>query len=93
MDYWKAHDPIKLIEEKLFAGRLLDEATKAALVQEIESEIASAFEFAQNSPFPEVGDWSAWNLPTASPLADKLLTDLASAEFDHSQADHIPAPY
>jgi TPP-dependent pyruvate/acetoin dehydrogenase alpha subunit len=93
MEFWKAHDSIKLVEEQLFANKLLDEAGKAALVQEIDREIAAAFDFAKSSPFPEIEDWTACNLEWASPLADKYLSDSTGAEFNQYQTDHIPAPY
>ena len=93
MEFWKAHDPIQLLEEKLMKRAWLTESEKLAMLAEINNEIAAAFEFAKTSPFPEAADWDSYNVASASPLADKLLTDISAAEFNQYQADHIPAPY
>ncbi len=93
LEFWKANCPIKLLEEQMFAADLLTEADKTATIKEIDDEIADAFTFAKESPFPDNTDWQILNYATATPLADKLLYETKSWEFDQDQADTIPGPY
>jgi pyruvate dehydrogenase E1 component alpha subunit len=93
LEFWKANDPILLLEEAMRAAGRFDEAKKAAVVKEIDQEIAEAFTFAKNSPFPGAIDWQLANYDLTSPLADRLLKDVESAVFNHAQKDTIPAPY
>lgn len=93
LEFWKQNDPVVLLEEPMRAAGLLDDAQKTALVQEIDHEIADAFAFAKNSPFPSDVDWHPANYDPTSPLADRLLQDVESAVFNHAQKDTIPAPY
>ena len=93
LEFWKANDPILLLEEAMRADGLLDDAKKAAVVKEIDHEIDEAFAFAKSSPFPGELDWLLANYDPTSPLADRLLQDVESAVFDHKQKDTIPAPY
>lgn len=93
MDFWKLHDPVKILEAKLFVQSLLDENRKEAIVKEIDSEIADAFEFAKESKFPEITDWTSGNYHNQTPQADALLGEVSSSKFDQDQKDHVPAPY
>jgi TPP-dependent pyruvate/acetoin dehydrogenase alpha subunit len=93
LEFWKQNDPILLLEEPMRAAGLLDDAKKAAVVKEIDHEIAEAFAFAKASPFPREVDWLLANYDPTSPLADRLLQDVESAVFNHAQKDTIPAPY
>jgi TPP-dependent pyruvate/acetoin dehydrogenase alpha subunit len=91
--FWKSIDPITLLEEKLFGKSILDAKKKDAIVSEIMVEIKDAFKFAKESPFPTVGDWDACNSHQQTPLADALLSEFTSSDFDRHQSDHVPAPY
>ena len=52
---WKRKDPILLFEEKLLTERMLDKLAIKHMEDEIQAEIRTAFDFAENSPFPEPG--------------------------------------
>ena len=52
---WKGKDPIPRFEEKLITERILDTFTVKHMEDEIQAEIQKAFDFAENSPFPEPG--------------------------------------
>ena len=62
-----------------------------------DAEIADAFEFAKSSPFPVPERWDEVNFAHATPVADRLLTDVEATQnaviFDGDQADAIPKPY
>ncbi|HZP95134.1 MAG TPA: thiamine pyrophosphate-dependent dehydrogenase E1 component subunit alpha [Candidatus Limnocylindria bacterium] len=92
-DFWKENDPIVLLEEKLRAASLLSDAQRRDTEKEIQLEIADAFSFAKSSPFPRLTDWTSMNLSAATPMADRLLSDLEAGDFDHDQPDLIPGPY
>jgi len=64
---------------------LLDSASKARALDEIDAEIAEAFHFAKASPFPKAGDWASANWSSGSPLADRLLSDIDTFIFDENQ--------
>ncbi len=93
MAFWKLHDPIKLLEEKLESSLLLNSDLKRTIVNEIQAEIADSFKFAKESNFPDILDWTTVNSHAQSPLADALLREFSSAEFNQNQMDHIPGPY
>jgi TPP-dependent pyruvate/acetoin dehydrogenase alpha subunit len=93
MAFWKQHDPIKLLEEKLVGGSKFNNKLKEEIVSEIQAEISDAFKFAKESNWPEISDWTAVNSHAQTPLADALLREFTSAEFDQNQMDHIPGPY
>jgi TPP-dependent pyruvate/acetoin dehydrogenase alpha subunit len=90
---WRDNCPILLLEEQLYDRGLLTADGKNAMVAEIDAEIAEAFDFAKNSPFPHSADWPELNLGSATPMADKLLQDVESRPFDQNQAITIPGPY
>ena len=92
-EFWKANCPILLLEEQMAAGGLLLPGAKEAIINEIDAEIADAFSFAKSSPFPGQADWHDLNYSTSSPMADRLLADVESAEFDQNQDMTIPRPY
>jgi TPP-dependent pyruvate/acetoin dehydrogenase alpha subunit len=83
---WKENCPIALLEEAMAAEGLLTDAHKAALLKEIDAEIAEAFRFAKSSPFPKAGDWEAMNYAGSTPVADALLADIDVKTFDAHQA-------
>lgn len=83
---WKENCPIALLEEAMTAGGLLAEASRAALLKEIDAEIAEAFRFAKSSPFPKARDWLAMNYASSSPVAEGLLEDIDVEAFDANQA-------
>ena len=93
LEFWKTNCPIALLEEQMVACGLLTPMIKAAIVDEIDDEIADAFKFAKSSPFPSDTNWTRLNYSTVSPLADKLLHETQLGEFDQDQADTIPQPY
>lgn len=93
LEFWKANDPIALLEEQMRPAGLLTEASNAQLAAEVDQEIADAFAFAKSSAFPTEPDWEAINFDPTSPLADRLLSDVEAGVFDHAQKDAIPGPY
>jgi len=93
IEFWKANCPIALLEEAMFAGSLLDARGKSKIISGIDSEIAEAFRFAKDSPFPDPALWDTLNSSDATPLADRILYDTQMGEFDESQAETIPGPY
>jgi hypothetical protein len=64
---------------------LLADAEKGRLFREIEAEVAESFRFAKASPFPAAPDWSALNLASATPEADRLLAEIDLHGFDAHQ--------
>lgn len=94
INFWKNNCPILLLEEEMFKNNILTLETKKELLSVINNEIAGAFEFAKNNPFPDAVDWESQNYSGESPLADKLLRDGAELwKFDQNQAETIPEPY
>jgi pyruvate dehydrogenase E1 component alpha subunit len=93
LEFWKANCPIVLLEEQMAASGLLVPGAKEEIISAIDAEIADAFSFAKGSPFPGSSDWHDLNYSTSSPLADRLLVDVESAEFDQNQEMTIPRPY
>ncbi|GIW78856.1 MAG: acetoin dehydrogenase [Gemmatales bacterium] len=93
IEFWKRNCPIALLERQLFDQGVLSQADKEKMSAEIDEEIADAFAFAKASPFPEDADWRRLNLSPSTPLADRLLKDDASAQFDQNQQYAIPGPY
>jgi hypothetical protein len=72
---------------------MLTPDTKAAIVEDVDSEIQDAFECAKAGPFPEAADWEELNYSNSTPLADRLLVDSRAGVFDQGQADATPKPY
>jgi len=93
MEFWKRNCPIDLLEEKLRAADYLTDEAKALMESEIAAEIAANFAFAKQSPFPGPIDWEDANWTFASPLADKLLTEVEGNVFDPHQAEARLGPY
>jgi hypothetical protein len=60
---------------------------------EIAAEIADCFAFAKNSPFPSEANWHSRNFSNSTPVADALLADEESADFNPSQGEAKLAPY
>ena len=50
---WKQKDPIPRLEEKLLNERMLNRQEVKNMEDEIQAEIQAAFDFAENSPYPE----------------------------------------
>lgn len=86
LETWKMNCPIDLLGAAMAEGNLLSNQKKAALTREIEAEIAEAFRFAKNSPFPGAGDWGTMNRSRSSPTADALLAEVDVRAFDAGQA-------
>ena len=94
LEFWKKNCPVLLMEERLFAENILTEESKKAMLGEIDDEIAEAFIFAKNSPFPGDADWESQNYCPDTPVADRLLVDHTQLrQFDHGQAETMPEPY
>jgi pyruvate dehydrogenase E1 component alpha subunit len=93
VQFWKDRCPVALMGRALRAAGLLDDATHAEYVRQIDDEIAEAFAFAKRSPFPGGAHWQAWNYSTQTPAADRLLKDVEAGRFDQYQADAVPGPY
>lgn len=93
LEFWKSNCPIDLIEEQMIQSGLLRAAEKEDLIGRIDKEIEEAFSFAKKSPFPGAVDWGPLNYSNASPMADKLLQDLESRDFNPNQAEAKLAPY
>jgi len=93
IDYWRKHCPIAHLEKLLIEAKLLDAATKAKMIGEIETEISSALTFARNSPFPAPDAYLDKNLSLSSPVADRLLKEGDFESFDGYQPDALLAPY
>jgi len=53
---WKARDPIAASQARLLAAGATTEADLDRMRQEIAVEIAAAFDFAEQSPFPDAGE-------------------------------------
>ncbi|WP_109479226.1 thiamine pyrophosphate-dependent dehydrogenase E1 component subunit alpha [Paraburkholderia sp. C35] len=56
IDAWGARDPIAIYEQQLLEHGLIDTATVEAMRKDVEAEIASGLEFAQDSPAPDIDD-------------------------------------
>jgi len=93
LEFWKSNCPIVLVEEQMLQNGLLTASEKQELIDRIDKEIEEAFSFAKKSPFPGAVDWGPLNYSNASPMADKLLQDLESRDFDPNQAEAKLAPY
>jgi pyruvate dehydrogenase E1 component alpha subunit len=91
--FWKDNCPIILMEERLRAGRLIDDNGKASMEAEIAAEIAGNFKFAKESPFPRDIDWRRMNYDDASPEADRLLGVSEGGLFNQNQAEAKLGPY
>jgi pyruvate dehydrogenase E1 component alpha subunit len=85
LEAWKRNCPIRLLEEALRASGLLSVAQNGRLLREIEAEINECFRFAKSSPFPSAPNWAALNFASATPEADRLLTEIDAREFDAHQ--------
>jgi pyruvate dehydrogenase E1 component alpha subunit len=85
LEAWKQNCPIKLLEEALCAKGLLSEVEMKQLTEAIDAEIGECFRFAKSSPFPPTPEWSALNLASATPEADRLLTEIDLGGFDAHQ--------
>ncbi|MDP2624797.1 MAG: thiamine pyrophosphate-dependent dehydrogenase E1 component subunit alpha [Candidatus Peregrinibacteria bacterium] len=93
LEFWQQNCPISLLEERMVENGLLTASDKEKFLDEINTEIAMAFEFAKKSPFPSKANWQKLNYSQKSPMADKLLQDSELNEFNQNQADTIPGPY
>jgi TPP-dependent pyruvate/acetoin dehydrogenase alpha subunit len=93
VQFWKDHCPIRLLEEAMAAAGTLAAGDQAALVREVDEEIADAFAFAKGSAFPAGADWRECNHSPHTPLADRLLHDVEAGAFDQYQAELVPGPY
>lgn len=53
---WKVKDPVARLEARLRVDGLLDDAAVAEMTSRIDAEVAEAFAFAENAPFPSPGE-------------------------------------
>jgi pyruvate dehydrogenase E1 component alpha subunit len=53
VDYWHAHDPLRLLQERLLDERCITSVGLATMERGIRDEIEDAFRFAEDSPFPD----------------------------------------
>jgi 2-oxoisovalerate dehydrogenase E1 component len=53
IESWKARDPIRLLHATLLDQDHADEDELAAIDAEVQAQIAEAYEFARNSPYPD----------------------------------------
>ncbi len=60
IEKWKSNDPIIKFEEYLFKNAVLSNEDIQKIKKEIEDEVAKAFVFAQNSPYPEENEISKY---------------------------------
>jgi pyruvate dehydrogenase E1 component alpha subunit len=51
---WKMKDPVEQYRRKLLAKKIITKETDLELTDNIQKEITVAFDFAKNSPFPEL---------------------------------------
>jgi TPP-dependent pyruvate/acetoin dehydrogenase alpha subunit len=94
LEFWQANCPILLLEEQMASKGILTPDGRASLLREVDAEIADAFRFAKDSPFPTVHDWAALNYCQETPEADRLPDEpLGGEEFDQHQKDTRPEPY
>jgi TPP-dependent pyruvate/acetoin dehydrogenase alpha subunit len=56
VEAWKKRDPIAAFERKLTEKKLLNDAQKKEIADEITREINDAVEFAEQSPYPEASE-------------------------------------
>lgn len=82
---WKKNCPILLLEDAMRKSGLLDSGYREVIEHESQLEIDRSFRFAKSSSFPSAPDWKELNFSPHSPLADKLLVDFDSADFDANQ--------
>ena len=81
------------MEEQIIRHGILTHNDRNRMSDEINSEIADAFHFAKNSPFPDDVDWTVLNYGMTTPLADSLLEEGTMAEFNEDQLEAVPGPY
>ncbi len=53
IEAWKARDPIQMLHTTLVADGQVDAKELAAIDAEVQAQIAEAYEFARNSPYPD----------------------------------------
>ncbi len=53
VESWKARDPIQMLHATLVADGQIDEDELAGVDAEVQAQIADAYEFAKNSPYPD----------------------------------------
>lgn len=90
---WKNNCPILLLEKALIASAILTPQLKLDIASRADTEIASAFQFAQSSKQPTAFNWHPMNLSEVTPLADRLLLDLDRSEFDENQNGSVQKGY
>jgi pyruvate dehydrogenase E1 component alpha subunit len=52
IEEWRRKDPIARFEAELVKEGLMDEKSKAAMMERLDRKIAAAVEFAEASPYP-----------------------------------------
>jgi TPP-dependent pyruvate/acetoin dehydrogenase alpha subunit len=56
VDAWKKKDPVATFEKQLIEKKLLNDAKKKQIADEITQEINEAVEFAEQSPYPDASE-------------------------------------
>jgi pyruvate dehydrogenase E1 component alpha subunit len=92
-EYWKLNDPIVLLEKQMLAGGTLTGELKSEIYAKANQEVADAFTFARQGKFTTEPSWEKFNYSGLSPMADKLLINETSLDFDQYQPEALPGPY
>jgi TPP-dependent pyruvate/acetoin dehydrogenase alpha subunit len=69
VDHWKRRDPISNFEDRLLSDGLIDPAWQTALLAEIDREIEAAFNFAIQSPYPDLSELDTFVFPRTERVA------------------------
>jgi TPP-dependent pyruvate/acetoin dehydrogenase alpha subunit len=56
VEAWKKKDPVAAFEKQLMEKKLLNDAKKKQIADEITQEINEAVEFAEQSPYPDASE-------------------------------------
>ncbi len=67
IDAWSERDPIARFQQTLLQYGMSDEATLAALYDEVEAQIQEGLEFAQSSPSPKLSELTRYVYSEAGP--------------------------
>jgi len=95
LKFWKEHCPIALLERLLIEEKIFKIEDKENIFKKADLLVSEAFEFARNSPFPNLSrsELEGCNFSNISPAADRLLKNDKNLHFNEEQAELIPGPY